>query len=193
MPLSPTQLAETVANANEALAAIQETFGRSNVAEARIRFPRGFILPAATYRGTLPNIGTEVQRRNACYASMTLDVFRWLCVRTDLSGAALSMIVKEAICIVGALCEWLTKEATRGGGSRRSYTVRTERLVESGVIDAALKAELDWVWDIRCNEHLHGVTSLEHEMYSRADYNRALAAYKALKTALVAEHGAARA
>src|SRR5690606_41501238 len=113
MPLSPTQLAETVAKANEALAAIQENYGRSNVAEARIRFPRGFILPAATYRSTLPNIGTEVQRRNACYASMTLDVFRWLCVRMDLPGAALLMIVAERFCITGSLREWPSKQPWR--------------------------------------------------------------------------------
>ena len=68
--------------------------------------------------------------------------------RTYLCGAALRMIVKEAICIIGSLCEWLTKEATRGTGSRRSYTVRTQRLVDKGVIDADLKTELGWVWDI---------------------------------------------
>jgi hypothetical protein len=191
MPLSQSQLEATVTKANEALALIQESYGRSNVAEARIRFPRGFILPASTYLQKLPNLGTYVQRRNACYASMTLDVFRWLCVRTDLSGAALSMIVKEAICIIGSICEWLTKEATRGVGSRRSFVKRTEILVESGTISPEVKQELDRVWDIRCNEHLHEVTSLEYEMYSRADYNRALAAYKALKSALIEEHGSA--
>lgn len=189
MPLSPAQLAELVGQADEALAAIQSEHGRSNVVEARIRFPRGFILPASTYRRTLSDIGTDVQRRNASYALMTLDMFRWLCVRTDISGAALSMIVKEAISIVGTLCEWMTKEATRGAGSSRRYTVRTSRLVNADVIDAALKDELDWVWSTRCNEHLHNVTSLEHEMYSRADYNRALAAFKALKRALVVVHG----
>jgi hypothetical protein len=69
--------------------------------------------------------------------------------------------------------------------------VRTQRLVHNGIIDAYLKTELAWVWDIRCNEHLHEVTSLEHEMYSRADYNRALAACKALKSALITVHGTA--
>src|SRR5690606_10798067 len=168
----------------------QAEYGRKNVVEARVRFPRGFILSAGTYRCSLPDIGTEVQRRNASYALMTLDVFRWVCVRTDLSGAALSMVVKEAIAILGALCEWMTKEATRGAGSSRRYAVRTGRLVDAGIIDSALKEELDWIWGTRCNEHLYEVTSLEHEMYSRADYNRGLAAYKALRQALIAVHGA---
>lgn len=183
------QLAEWVGQVDEALASIQAEYGRRNVPDARVRFPRGFILPANTYRRSLPDFGTRVQRHNASYALMTLDVFRWVCVRTDLSGAALSMIVKEAIAILGALCEWMSKEATRGFGSRRSYTVRTARLVESGVIDTDLKGELDWIWQTRCNEHLHEVTSLEHEMYTRADYNRALAAYQAFKRALTGPGG----
>jgi hypothetical protein len=122
---------------------------------------------------------------------MTLDVFRWLVVRTDLSGTALSMIVKGGVSLVGALCEWLTKEGTRGHASKRPYTARTQKLVDLGHIVAPLKVELDWVWDIRCNEHLHEVTELEHVMYARDDYNRALRAYTKLRDALIAVHGRA--
>lgn len=191
MPLEPDELIATVAKANEAFQEIQDAYGRSNAVDARVRFPRGFISTAAAARATLPNLGSEVQRRNASYALMNLDVFRWLAVRTDLSGAALSMIVKEAISCLGAVCEWLTKEGTRGNGSSKGFTIRTQRLVDAGGIPAALKPELDWLWDIRCNEHLHEVTDLEHTMYSRQDYNRALAAYKQLRIALVAVHGTA--
>ncbi len=185
MPITQAQLRALVDQVDEANAVIQAEYGRENVVEARIRFPRGFIRSANAYRSSLPNMGTRVQRSNASYALMTLDVFRWLCVRTDISGTALSMIVKEAIAILGALCEWMTKEATKGNGSSRRYKVRTARLVDAGIIDTALKNELDWIWDSRCNEHLHEVTSLEYEMYSRGDYNRALAAYKAFRQALL--------
>ena len=113
-----------------------------------------------------------------------------LLLRTDLSGTALSMVVKEGIAILGALCEWLTKEATRGHASKRPYTARTQKLVDLGILDASEKDELDWIWEIRCNEHLHEVTSLEHEMYSRDDYNRALRAYARLRDLLVKKHGA---
>ena len=122
---------------------------------------------------------------------MTLDIFRWLVIRTDLSGPALSMIAKEGICVLGALCEWLTKEATRGQASGRPYTQRTAKLVELGHIDHNLKTELDWIWDIRCNEHLHEVDTLEHEMYSRNDMNRAFSAYALLRDKLVTIHGEA--
>lgn len=115
---------------------------------------------------------------------MMADVLRWLAVRTDISGAALSMIVKEAICIYGTICDWLTKEATRGNGSRRSFTYRSEKLVELGVIDESLQEEINWLWDVRCNEHFHEVDSLEHEQYSRADHDRALRAFRALCNAI---------
>lgn len=191
MPLTPQQVSALTTESSVALQSLQEEFGRNNVSAARVRFPRGFIRTAAVLRATLPNLGSEVQRRNGSYALMTLDVLRWLVVRTDLSGAALSLVVKEGISILGAICEWLTKEATRGRASGQSYKARTQKLVDLRHLPADLKTELDWVWDIRCNEHLHEVTSLEHEMYSREDYDRALKAYTELRNLLVARHGSA--
>ena len=117
MPLSPAQIEALVTRASEALQLLQNDLGSTNLAAARVRFPRGFIRTAATHRDALPDLGQEVQRRNASYALMSVDVFRWLLVRTDLTGPALSMIVKEGICVLGAVCEWLTKEATRGHAS----------------------------------------------------------------------------
>jgi hypothetical protein len=190
MPPSTAYIASLVTRASDALQSLQNELGSANVPAARVRFPRGFIRTAATHRKSLPDLGQEVQRRNASYALMTLEVFRWLLIRTDLSGPALSMIAKEGICLLGAICEWLTKEATRGHASGRPYTQRTKKLVELRHIDAALKLELDWIWEIRCNEHLHEVTGLEFEMYSRDDYNRALRAYVALRNILAAVHGA---
>src|ERR1051325_3854131 len=130
MPLTAAQVNARVTQASTALQTLQAEFGRNNVPAARVTFPRGFLRTAAECRHTLPNLGTEVQRRNASYALMTLDVLRWLVVRTDLWGAALGMIVKEGISVYGALCEWLTKEGTRGHASNRPYAQRTEKLVE---------------------------------------------------------------
>lgn len=95
MPLSHVEVAALVSDANTALSGLQAEFGRDNKQEARITFPRGFIRTASELRATLPNLDGEVQRRNASYALMTIDVLRWLIVRTDLAGTALSMVVKE--------------------------------------------------------------------------------------------------
>ena len=53
------------------------------------------------------------------------------------------------------------------------------------IISDELKVELDWLCDVRCNEHIEGVPTLEHQMYERTDYNRALKAYRALRANLV--------
>ncbi|MDY6992938.1 MAG: hypothetical protein SVR94_10100 [Pseudomonadota bacterium] len=178
-----------VDSADEALQEIQNYCGRSNLASARVRFPRGFIRTATEARRSLPNLGREVQRRNASYALMKNDVFRWLAIRTDLSGTALSMIIKEAISSLGGICEWLTKEAVRGHAGNRPYKQRTKKLVELEIIGEELQIELDWIWDIRCNEHMHEVNTLEHEMYTRTDYNRARKAYCEFRDLLVEIHG----
>ena len=191
MPLSDKDIEELALTASSAMQELQNELGRKNIVAARVRFPRGYITTADANRATLPDIGTEVQRRNATYALMNIDVLRWMVVRTDISASALSMIVKNAICIRGAICEWMTKEGTRGHASNRPYKQRTEKLVELGIIDEALSQELDWVWDIRCREHIHEIDTLEHDTYSRDDYNRALRAYSGLRKALVKKHGRA--
>jgi len=185
--MSPNEerLSSLVENANRSLQAIQDELGRDNDIRGRMRFPRGFIRSVATLLPSIPNIGTEVQRRNVCYALLMTDVLRWLAIRTDITSTALSMIVKEGICIMGAVCEWMTKEATRGYASRRSYKDRTKELVNHGIIDQQLKTELDWVWDVRCREHFHEVKDLEHEMYNRSHYNRALRVFGRLRDKLL--------
>ena len=191
MALSNEDLEELVETANVAIGTVQREYGRDNIVAARIRFPRGYLHTAESVRRKLPNIGTEVQRRNVTYALMNIDALRWLVTRTDISGTALSMIVKNAICILGTIVEWMTKEGTRGHASRRPYLQRTAKLAELGRIDATVEAELNWIWDIRCREHIHESETLEHDNYTREDYNRALRAFKALQSSLIAVHGTA--
>ncbi len=185
------ELEAHVAAAGIALQEIQDAHGRDNVPKARIRFPRGFVQPASAYRATLPNLGSEVQRSNAAYSLMTVETLRWLIVRTDVFGAILSGLAKEVICIWGAVSEWLTKEACHGHGKKVSFSKRAEKLVALGVIDAQLKDELIWLWGIRCREHLHEVDKLEHDLYSRADLNRAKRCFSSLCERLIAVHGRA--
>ena len=182
---------EAVVTASTALQSIQLACGRDNVPAARVRFPRGFMTNAVSHRVSLPNIGTEVQRRNASYALITVDVLRWLAIRTDLNGAALSVVAKQIIAMFGLLCEWLTKAASAGQGSKQSYRDRAVRLAERQIIDEALKDELLWVWEMRCYQHLYGVRFLEHARYSRADVNRAQRAYLKLCHLLIEQHGRA--
>ena len=191
MPLTDEEIERLVSTAGAALRELQNEFGRENIPAARVRFPRGYLDTADKIRRTLPRIGREVQRRNATYALINLDVLRWLVIRTDISGAALSMLVKNGICILGNLCDWMTKEANRGHASNRYYKSRTRNLVRREIISEDLKINLDWVWNIRCEEHLHEIYTLEHDKYSRIDMNRAVRAFSDLRDILIEIRGSA--
>ena len=176
---------ETLANtASDALQQIQYLLDRKKNNAGKVRFPRGYLRTAAQQRALLPSVGSELKRKNASYSLMLADTLRWLAIRTDLSGPPLSILVKEAICIYGAIIDWLLKEVTFGKGSRKSFTRRTQTLVDEGIIDENMRGELDWVWDIRCNEHFHEVTESEIDMYGRTDHDRARRAFTNLCEAI---------
>jgi len=95
------------------------------------------------------------------------------------------MIIKEGICLVGSICESVTKDVLEGVvGKKRGYKDRTQYLSDNEIIDGDLKDELDWVWDTRNNEHLFLVEIREHEHYKLPDYNRAIRALKKLRDQL---------
>lgn len=156
---------------------------------AKIRFPRGYIRTANEIVQQLPKDIRPVAQRNIAYTLMMSDVLRWLIIRTDLDGVIRSMIIKQALVAFASVCEVLTKEVLRGiAKARDGYKVRTNILVKSQVISDDLRIELDWLWDIRQNQHLHLVNDLELETYSRNDYNRALAAVKGIQKSMIERH-----
>ena len=191
MALTDDEVAALASDASYCLQQLQNEFGKSSTVASRVRFPRGYLSTAQTLRRTLPAFGTELQRRNASYTAMHGDALRWLIVKTDISGSALSMIVKNVIGVCGALCEWMLKEATRGRAGCKSYKLRTKKLASMTQITNSMKDDLDWIWDVRCNSHLSKIDGLEHDMYSRADFNRAIDAYKKLRNILVTKFGSA--
>lgn len=179
---SDQELLETVARVNADLQAIQNYLGKENHANAKVRFPRGFIRTAAHFRQRLHFLNDKTLVRNISYALILSDVYRWLLNRTDIAGTAKEMIIKEGICLVGSLCESITKDVLTGVvGRKRGYKDRIQNLVGNEIIDGALQTELDWVWDTRNNKHLFLVEIREHEHYRLSDYNRAVRALRALR------------
>jgi hypothetical protein len=178
------ELEKLATTASDALQQIQTLLDRNKNNAGKVQFPRGYLQTAAQQRRLLPNIGTRLKCKNASYSLMLADTLRWLAIRTDLAGPPLSMLVKEAICIYGAILDWLLKEVTYGNGSRRSFQYRTQKCIELGIIDQDLKNELDWVWDLRCNEHFHEVTESEIDMYGRADHDKARKAFVELSKSI---------
>lgn len=179
------ELKEIVARVSSDLQAIQNYLGQDNHADAKITFPKGFIRTAAHFRSRFVFLGDETLKRNVAYTLILSDVYRWLLNRTDISRTAKEMIIKEGICLVGSICESVTKDVLNGAvGKKRGYKDRTQYLLDNDIIDAELKEELDWVWDSRNNEHLFLVEIREHEHYKLADYNRAIKTLRNLRDKL---------
>jgi predicted patatin/cPLA2 family phospholipase len=91
------------------------------------------------------------------------------------------MIIKEAICLIGSLCESFTKHVLKGKvGKHKGYKDRTTYLNEKNIITADDKLELDWIWDTRSNEHLFLLDFVEFNHYKVSDFNRAREAFNKL-------------
>ncbi|PYI94731.1 MAG: hypothetical protein DME97_00155 [Verrucomicrobia bacterium] len=129
-------------------------------------------------------ISDKTLRENISYALMLHDVQHWVLVRTDLMGTAKEMLIKDAIVLLGNIAETLTKLPLSVSAQKKSYKKRTEWLEKMAVITAALRANLDWLWDTRCNCHFFLVTMREYGHYTLDDYNRAARTLRSFHNAL---------
>jgi uncharacterized protein YutE (UPF0331/DUF86 family) len=152
----------------------------------RIRFPRGFLKTNADIRSRIPFIDDDTLRRNVSYALMTHQTLYWIVFRTDISGQAREMLIKEAVCLLGAVCESISIfPDTPGLGRGKSYSKRMDKLLELSVIDKATRKRLQWLWDKRNQEHLYDVPFREFDHYSDSDWRKSVKAYLDLRDALV--------
>lgn len=182
------ELSAAISQCSELLQNIQD-YAKEHNKIARVRFPRGFIRTVSEIRSSVSFLNGEVLRRNVSYAIVYIDVLRWLTNRTDIMLTAQNMVLKHAICCVGSICETLTIcRGAPGLGRGHSFTSRTQKLVELGIINRDLKESLDWIWGIRRNEHLMEIDSLEHENYTKADANKAYRTFEDLAAALQRNH-----
>lgn len=174
------QLKLVVSEINERLEAVQHYCGREKNLDAKIKFPRGFIRTASELRKKLPSDLPPLLTHNLSYALMTLDVLRWVVVRTDLSGAAESMIIKRSIAQLAEIIETLVKHYTK----KKKFGKAIDCLVENQTIDRSLGNELHEIWDMRTTIHLWEATELEHDKFKRGDYNKAYRSYEKLVNCL---------
>lgn len=180
-------LAEAVERVSHDLADIQKYLGQNNHPGARIRFPRGYLRNAVAFRQQLWYLKDESLKRNLAYAHILSDVFRWLINRTDLSLTAQEMVIKEAVCLMGAICESLTRGVALGEGvcgNSRRFKPRCEDLRDAGYISDKTCDALHMLWDARQNEHIFLASTWEYQKYTVKDYNRAVRTLHALKKEL---------
>ena len=186
------QLVKVAAEANGLLLQIADYTSKNphHSWHGRVRFPRGFIGTAHDKRQKLKFIEDETLRRNTSYALMTHDVLRWVAFHTDLGGQAREMIIKEAVCLLGSICESITiypKEHGLGRGA--GHKKRVARLVEMEVIDKKLHKHLDWLWDKRNQEHIYDLDFREFDHWENRDWYRSVKTYKGLRDGLTVWRG----
>jgi hypothetical protein len=155
----------------------------------KLRFPRGFLPEAWRHRKKLAFIKDGTLKANVSYALMTHDVLRWLFDHTDISGQAQEMLIKEAVCLVGNICESLSLRPNHEGlGRKSSFKQRIARYLELEVIDQNTHDDLVWLWDKRNQEHLADVPFKEWSHYSKTHWTRSIRAYESFRDALLAKY-----
>lgn len=179
------ELHEAVGEANALLQAITDYVGRVPRDDAKLRFPRGYIRTAHRCRQLLRFVRKPVLRTNLGYQLMLADVYHWVLRHTDISGTARDMLVKAVLVHAGGIAEALLIDYYDGVmGKRQRFTARTQRLVDEGIVEAALQAELDWLWDMRCRQHLFELDQTEFYHYEPDHPERAATAVNALMRAI---------
>ena len=171
---SDRDLDEALERVGGGIQQIQDYVGRDFSRPCRMRFPRGYIRTANHFRNSLDFVADETLRHNLSYALLLYDVQHWILVRTDLSGVAKEMLIKDAIVLLGNIAETLTKLPLSTSAAKKSYKKRTERLRSMGIIEPALQDDLDWLWDTRNNCHYFLVTMREYAHYTAQDYTTEL-------------------
>ena len=142
---------------------IQDYCGRTYKASAKVRFPRGFLRTAIEQRGRLKFIDDNNLQSNLAYCLILSDTIHWLLTRTDIAAIAKEMLIKLHIFIGGILIESITANYLKSVRTpKKTYKMRTQSLVDLGVIDTSLKDDLNWIWDTRNNMHLFGLTEREY-------------------------------
>lgn len=173
IPISSSDLAELVNKAGEGIQGIQDALGRTDNDAARVRFPRGYLITIARWRKELRFVRAESTRSNLSYTLMLDDVYTWILRRTDLAGLPRDMLIKASLAALGSVAEAILSDHFRGSmGKRRKFTSRTTALVVAGAVSSEQKDDLDWLWDMRCRQHLDELRGSEFDFYREADHRR---------------------
>jgi len=140
----------------------------------RIRFPRGFIGTVDSHSKKFAWMNNYTLRRNLAYQLIYYDVLKWVGNRTDLSGLALQMLYKNAIVLQATIAESVLIESSKQAQFKeRRFQKVVDRFVEVGIFDASTSDDLEWLWGLRNEIHLHLLEDIEFMKYKSTDIVRA--------------------
>jgi len=182
MPITnDVQLQNVLQRIGTDLQDVQNYLGNTRRTDAKFRFPRGFIRRAADLRKRFGFLRDDTLKRNLSYQLILSDVFRWLLNRSDITGTAQEMLIKEGICLFASQSETILRVYCGNRTSKKKGVPgRIQFLVSTSVLDSNAADELNWLWKTRCALHLYLVEQREHQIYKISDYNRGRNAYRSL-------------
>lgn len=159
---------------------------KNDIERVDIRFPRGVLRTADSFRNELYFIDDYTFKTNLSYHLMLTDIYRWLLNRFDLRFTAQEMLIKEGICLAGRICgdisQYMAKNLIEDGkvGVNSSLTI----LRDNDIINNELRKRLKYLWGQRNKIHLSTVNIREFGVYDLDKYNEAIDTWIQLKLSL---------
>ncbi|WP_441228861.1 hypothetical protein AB7813_27180 [Tardiphaga sp. 20_F10_N6_6] len=184
------ELAGAVTQAGDLIQSIQDYCAKTNREDAKVRFPRGLIGTADTYRARFPAYLDHGRISNCSFSFMFLDVLWWLSARTDITGVAKQMILKSAIVTIGTILEAclyvpnLPKSKLLSNQCAAGVKQRVDNACTRGWISEPERDALKQLWDHRLNVHQKIAVDSELDLYNRDHVNIPQAALLVLMTRL---------
>lgn len=169
---SDAELVRAVSDCGELIQSIFDYGARANRNDSKVRFPRGLIGTADSYRTRLPAYLEMERASNCAYSFMFLDVLWWLFARTDITSVARQMVLKSAIVTIGTIleaCLWvpnLPKTKFLSSQSNAGVKERVDNAHSRGWISDAERIALKQLWDHRNNVHQKIAKSSELDLYN---------------------------
>jgi hypothetical protein len=188
------ELARAVAQASNLVQEIQDYCGRQLREDSKIKFPRGLIGTAASYRLRCPDYLTADQVSSCAYGFMYLDVLWWLVSRTDIASVGKQMAIKSAIITLGTLLEGslsipdLPRSNVLSKKSSAGVIPRLKKAMALGWISQQQCAALEQAWEHRNNVHIKVLANSELDLYEAEHVNAPHAALLVLMSNLKAWH-----
>jgi len=166
----------------------------------QIKIPEGLIGTANTHRRFIPFIIDDDLQSNIAYHLMLDRILYWFLKRFGVYLTIEQMLIKIAIVNIGNIIEsvilhlakrlrpeqvqigfyrrltnmvkrkiWNQKSEEKQVGFHKGKTI----LIKEKIIKRSIKKDLEWVWGIRCKQHLESLKKKEYEIYERKDYIKA--------------------
>jgi hypothetical protein len=173
---------------------LENQMKENKLEKVEIDFPKGIIRTANYFRSRLTFISDEVLKTNIAYHLMLSDVYRWILNRFKLDLIAKEMLIKEGISLFGNILEAVllhTAKLLKPDEEKIGFSRACTILVEKGIISKEMKEDLEWVWSMRCKEHLASLPEREYGKYKLEDYNMTVLIWRSLEKKLryAKQHG----